>query len=143
MKTHYSWFEVENAKNDISQKYQYLLKQQDKTIYSYITENFELRQEIKNLKQNENNMIEDNIKTLLNAVSSLQRKVAFQEEIISKLLDFMNEKNNRFVTYTHDSNEGKYSEAGISREFVDIYQKEIENKTYRTLGEYCEEECGA
>lgn len=51
MKTHYSWFEVENAKNDISQKYQYLLKQQDKTIYSYITENFELRQEIKNLKQ--------------------------------------------------------------------------------------------
>lgn len=51
MKTHYSWFEVENAKNDISQKYQYLLKQQDKTIYSYITENSELRQEIKNLKQ--------------------------------------------------------------------------------------------
>ena len=51
MKTHYNWFEVENAKNDISQKYQYLLKQQDKTIYSYITENFELRQEIKNLKQ--------------------------------------------------------------------------------------------
>lgn len=51
MKTHYSWFEVENAKNDISQKYQYLLKQQDKTIYSYITENSELKQEIKNLKQ--------------------------------------------------------------------------------------------
>lgn len=48
MKTHYSWFEVENAKNDISQKYQYLLKQQDKTIYSYITENSELKQEIKN-----------------------------------------------------------------------------------------------
>lgn len=43
MKIHYSWFEVENAKNDISQKYQYLLKQQDKTIYSYITESFELK----------------------------------------------------------------------------------------------------
>lgn len=83
------------------------------------------------------------IKVLKNAVASLQRKVAFQEEIISKLLDFVNEKNNRFVTYTNDSNEGEYSEAGVSREFVDIYQKEMENKTYRTLKEYCEEEYGA
>lgn len=83
------------------------------------------------------------IKVLKNAVVSLQRKVAFQEEIISKLLDFVNEKNNRFVTYTHDSDEGEYSEAEFSREFVDIYQKEMENKTYRTLKEYCEEEYGA
>lgn len=80
------------------------------------------------------------IKVLKNAVASLQRKVAFQEEIINKLLDFVNEKNNRFVTYTNDSDEGEYSEAGVSREFVDIYQKEMENKTYRTLKEYCEEE---
>lgn len=83
------------------------------------------------------------IKVLKNAVASLQRKVAFQEEIISKLLDFVNVKNNRFVTYTYDSDEGKYSEAEFSREFVDIYQKEMENKTYRTLKEYCEEEYGA
>lgn len=83
------------------------------------------------------------IKVLKNAVTSLQRKVAFQEEIISKLLDFVNEKNNRFVTYTKDSDEGEYSEAEFSREFVDIYQKEMENKTYRTLEEYCEEEYGA
>ena len=83
------------------------------------------------------------IKVLKNAVASLQRKVAFQEEIISKLLDFVNVKNNRFVTYTYDSDEGKYSEAGVSGEVVDIYQKEMENKTYRTLKEYCEEEYGA
>lgn len=83
------------------------------------------------------------IKVLKNAVASLQRKVAFQEEIINKLLDFVNEKNNRFVTYTHDSDEGEYSEAGFSGEIVDIYQKEMENKTYRTLKEYCEEEYGA
>ena len=85
----------------------------------------------------------DDIKALLNAVASLQRKVAFQEEIISKLLDFVHAKNNRFVTYKHDSDEGNYSEAEFSREFVDIHQKEIENKTYRTLEEYCEEEYGA
>lgn len=84
----------------------------------------------------------DDIKVLKNAVASLQRKVAFQEEIISKLLDFVNEKNNRFVTYTHDSDEGEYSEAWFSGD-VDIYQKEIENKTYRTREEYCEEEYGA
>lgn len=84
----------------------------------------------------------DDIKVLTHAVASLQRKVAFQEEIISKLLDFVNEKNNRFVTYTHDSDEGEYSEAYFSGN-VDIYQKEIENKTYRTLGEYYEEEYGA
>lgn len=83
------------------------------------------------------------IKVLKNAVASLQRKVAFQEEIISKLIDFVNEKNNRFVTYTHDSDEGEYSEAGFSGEFIDIYQKEMKNKTYRTLQEYCEEEYGA
>lgn len=85
----------------------------------------------------------DDLKTLKHAVASLQRKVAFQEEIISKLLDFVNEKNNRFVTYTNDSDEGEYSEAGVSGEFVDIYQKEMKNKTYRTLKEYCEEEYGA
>ena len=82
------------------------------------------------------------IKTLLNAVASLQRKVAFQEEIISKLLEFVDTKNNRFVTYTHDSDEGDYSEGWFPGD-VDIYQKEIENKTYRTLEEYCEEEYGA
>lgn len=85
----------------------------------------------------------DDIKVLKNAVASLQRKVAFQEEIISNLLNFVDAKNNRFVTYTNDSDEGEYSEAGFSREFVDIYQNEIENKTYRTLQEYCEEEYGA
>ena len=51
MKTHYSWLEVEEAKKEIELKFRYLLKQQDKTIYSYITENSKLRQEIKNLKQ--------------------------------------------------------------------------------------------
>lgn len=82
------------------------------------------------------------IKTLLNAVASLQRKVAFQEEIISKLLEFVDTKNNRFITYTKDSDEGEFSEAWFSGD-VDFYQKEIENKTYRTHGEYCEEEYGA
>lgn len=84
-------------------------------------------------------MIEDDIKTLLNAVASLQRKATFQEEIISKLLEFVDAKNNIFVTYTNDSDEGEYSEARFSGVIVDIYQKEIENKTYRTIGEYCEE----
>lgn len=88
-------------------------------------------------------MIEDKVKDLLNAVASLQRKVTFQEEIINKLLDFVNTKNNRFVTYTKDFDEGEYSEAGFSGEVVDIYQKEMKNKTYRILGEYCEEEYGA
>lgn len=82
------------------------------------------------------------IKVLKNAVASLQRKVAFQEEIISKLLDFVDTKTNRFVTYTYDSDEGEYSEAWFSGD-VDIYKNEIENKTYRTLEEYCEEEYGA
>lgn len=84
----------------------------------------------------------DDLKTLKHAVASLQRKVAFQEEIISKLLEFVDTKNNRFVTYTNDSDEGEYSEAWFSGD-VDIYQKEMENKTYRTLEEYCEEEYGA
>lgn len=82
------------------------------------------------------------IKVLKNAVASMQRKVAFQEEIISKLLEFVDTKNNMFVTYTNDSDEGRYSQAWFSGD-VDIYQKEMENKTYRTLGEYCEEEYGA
>lgn len=51
MKTHYSWFEVEEAKKEIELKFRYLLGQQDKTIYSFIKENSKLRQEIKNLKQ--------------------------------------------------------------------------------------------
>ena len=89
-----------------------------------------------------NDITENRIKDLLNAVASLQRKITFQEEIISKLLDFIDTKNNRFVTYTQDSDEGNYSEAWFSGD-VNIYQKEIENKTYRTLTEYCEEEYGA
>ena len=87
-------------------------------------------------------IIEDDVKVLQNAVAELQKKVAFQEEIISKLLEFVDAKNNRFVTYTRDSDEGQYSEAWFSGD-VDIYQKEIENKTYRTLEEYYEEEYGA
>lgn len=87
-------------------------------------------------------MIEDDVKVLLNAVASLQKKVAFQEEIISKLLEFVDTKNNRFVTYTDDCEDGDYSEGWFPGD-VNIYQKEIENKTYRTLEEYCEEEYGA
>lgn len=51
MKTHYSYLEVEEAKKEIELKFRYLLGQQDKTIYSFIIENAELKEEIKNLKQ--------------------------------------------------------------------------------------------
>lgn len=93
----------------------------------------------KNTKENIFGQFYDDLKTLKHAVASLQKKVAFQEEIISKLLEFVDSKINRFVTYTRDSDEGEYSEAWFSGD-VDIYQKEIENKTYRTYDEYCEEE---
>ena len=53
----------------------------------------------------ENDITENRIKYLPNDITSLQRKVAFQEEIISKLLEFVNEKNNRFVTYTKSRKE--------------------------------------
>ena len=79
----------------------------------------------------------DDLKTLKHAVASLQRKVAFQEDVIKKLLRFVDE--NKLAAY---GEHGEMSDAYFSGD-TEFFQKEIENKTYRTYDEYYEEEYGA
>lgn len=63
----------------------------------------------------------DDNKTLKHAVASLQRKVAFQEEIISKLLDFVDD-----TTFLTTKNDIQYFNGNAK-----CYLNEIKNQTYR------------
>lgn len=86
-------------------------------------------------------MIEDDVKVLLNAVASLQRKVEFQEKVIKDLLKFVS--NNELLArshYVYEDDDGiTAAECNMPIEF---YLDEIKDKTYRTYGEYYEERYG-
>ena len=70
------------------------------------------------------------IKVLKNAVASLQRKVAFQEEIISKLLDFVDDSMFLVSPKAKQGADIQYFNGNAK-----IYLKEIKDKTYRTVDE--------
>ena len=72
----------------------------------------------------------DDIKVLKNAVSSLQRKVAFQEEIISKLLNFVDDSMFLVSPKAKQEADIQYFNGNAK-----VYLKEIKDKTYRTVDE--------